>query len=155
MSAWTARLPIARENCWDGGAGIFPPRVQFTNCVLRNDALRPGTCPFPEHTVLFSAILNAGYKAPFSLLVISREEKRKLIEANQVLVKNLEKILASRVPIFTVSTYLPVGLPSHSLTSRERHEQSPVRLRRRKVWSRTPLRHRAWQEFASLRRHAQ
>ena len=109
---------------------MFPRRVQFTNCVLRNDALRPGTCPFPEHTVLFRTILNAGYKAPFSLLVISREEKGKLIETIQVLVKNLEKILASLVPIFTVCTCLTVGLPSHSLTSRERHEQSPVRLRR-------------------------
>src|ERR1700730_7222603 len=156
MSAWTARLPIARQNCWHGGrAGIFPPRVQFTNCFLRNDALRPGTCPFPEHTVLFSTILNTGYKAPFSLLVISREEKRKLIEITYILVKNPEKILVSRVPTFTASRYLTVGLPSRFLTSRERHEQSPVRLRRRKVWPRTPQRHRAWREFASRRRHAQ
>src|SRR6266850_7166609 len=128
MSAWTARLPIARENCWDGGrAGIFPPRVQFTNCVLRNDALRPGTCPFPKHAVLLSTILNAGYNAPFCLLVISRKEKRQLIKAIQILVKNLEKILSSRVPVFAASGYLTMGLPSHFLTSRERHEAPLVR----------------------------
>ena len=32
------------------------------------------------------------YKAPFCLLVISRKEKRKLIEAIQILVKNLAEI---------------------------------------------------------------
>jgi hypothetical protein len=109
-------------------------RVQFTNCVFHNHALRPSTGPFPKHAVLFSAILKAGYKAPFSLLVISRKEKQQLIKAIHILVKNLEKLLASRVPLFTVSTDLSVGLLSHFLTSRERHEPPLARIIHEK-WS--------------------
>src|SRR5260370_3271424 len=156
MSDRTARLRIVRENSWERGrSGMAPARVQVTNCVFHNDALRPATCPFPKHPVLFNTILNTGDKAPFSLLVISRKEKGKLIQTIQILVKNLEKILASRVPTFTVSTYLSVGLLSHFLTSAQPHAQSLDRLCRRQVWSRTPLRHHAWQESASWRRHAQ
>src|SRR6267378_5350301 len=132
MSDWTAWLPIAREDSWEdrGRIGMVPSRLQFTNSLFHNHALRPGACPFPKHPVLFNAILNAGYKAPFSLLVISRKEKRQLIKAIHILVKNLEKLLASRVPLFTVSTDLSVGLLSHFLTSRERHEPPLARLRR-------------------------
>src|SRR5690242_8365657 len=156
MSDWTLRLPIARDNCWDGGrTGMCPARAQFANCVLRNDALHPGTCPFPKHAVLFNTILNSGDNAPFCLLVISRKEKRQLIKAIQILVTNLAKLLSSRVAIFTASEYLTVGLRGHFLTSRELHGQSPVRLRRRRVWSRTPQRLHEGRQFASLRRHAQ
>src|ERR1700758_288423 len=101
---------------------MAPSRVQFTNCVFHNHALRPGARPFPKHPVLFSAILNAGYKAPLCLLVISRKKKRQLIEGIHILVKNLEKLPASCVPLFTVSTDLSVCSLSHFLTSRERHE---------------------------------
>jgi hypothetical protein len=79
-------------------------RLQFTNCVFDNHALRPDACPFPKHSVLFSAILNTGYETPLSLLAISRKKKRELIKTMHVLIKNLEEILASRVPIFTIST---------------------------------------------------
>jgi hypothetical protein len=82
---------------------MAPSRVQFTNCLSHNHALRPGACPFPKHPVLFSAIINAGYKAALCLLVISREKKRQLIKAIHILVKNLEKLRASRVLLFTVS----------------------------------------------------
>jgi hypothetical protein len=112
---------------------MAPSRMQLTNCVFHNHALRPGTGPFPKHPALCSAILNAGYKAPFCLLVISRKEKRQLIKAIHILVKNIAKLLASRVQLFTVSTDLSVGLLSHFLTSQERHEPPVVRLRREKV----------------------
>src|SRR5947209_16077134 len=108
---------------------MAPSRMKFTNCLFHNHALRPGTGPFPKHPVLFSAIVNAGYKAPFSLLVISRKEKRQLIKAIHILVKNLQKLFVSRVPLFTVSTDLSVGLLSHFLTSQERHELPLVRRR--------------------------
>src|SRR5260370_9240557 len=127
---------------------MAPARVQVTNCVFHNDALRPATCPFPKHPVLFNTRHNPGDKAPFSLLVISRKEKGKLIQTIQILVKNLEKILASRVPTFTVSTYLSVGLLSHFLPSGQRPAQSLVRLSRQKVWSTPPLRHHACQKSA-------
>src|SRR6266853_3950320 len=137
-----------RENRWKRGRiGIAPSRVQFTNCLSHNPALRPGACPYPKHPVLFSTIVNAGYKAAFCLLVISREEKRQLIKAIHILVKNLEKLLASRVLLFTVSR-LSVGLLSHFLTSRERHEPPPARLHLQKVWSRTPLPPHTWHESA-------
>src|SRR5258708_10191614 len=97
---------------------MAPSRVKFTNCLFHNHALRPGACEFTKHPVFFNAILNAGYKAPFCRLVISRQEKRQLIKAIHILVKNLEKLLASRVPLFTVSTDLSVGLLSHFLASR-------------------------------------
>src|SRR5216683_5614276 len=128
----TARLLILREDSSKdrGRIRIVPSRVKFTNCVCHNHALRPGACPFPKHLVIFSAIVNAGYKAPFSLAVISGKQKRQLIKAIHILVKNLEKLLASRVPLFTVSTNLSVGLLSHFLTSRERHEPPLARLRR-------------------------
>src|SRR5258708_39085415 len=110
---------IAGKDNWEHHERLrmAPSRVKFTNCLFHNHALRPGACPFPKHPVLFNAILNAGYKAPFSLLVISRKKKRQLIKAIHILVKNLEKLLASRVSLFTVSTDLSVGLLSHFLTS--------------------------------------
>jgi hypothetical protein len=50
-------------------------------------------------------MVNTGHEAPLSLLVISRKKKRELIETRHVLIKNLEEILASRVPIFKISTH--------------------------------------------------
>jgi hypothetical protein len=117
MSGWTAQLPIVRESSWDDRRriGMFLSQVQFTNCVLHNDALRPDACPFPKHPVLSSAIVNAGYTASFCLLVISRKEKQQLIKTIDFLFKNLEEILASRVLTFTTSTHLTAGLLSHFL----------------------------------------
>src|SRR5580658_1567476 len=121
MSSWTARHLISKR--WQRGRiiGSARSRLEFTNCVFHDNALRPGACEFPEHPVLISTVLNTGYKTPFRLLVICREEKRKLIKTIQVLVKNLAKIFASRVLIFTVSRYLSVSLLSHSSTSRFEH----------------------------------
>jgi hypothetical protein len=62
---------------------------------------------------------NTGYKTRFSLLVISRKEKRKLIKGIQVLVENPEKILVSRVLIFSAFRYSSAGLSSHLSTSRD------------------------------------
>src|SRR5580700_5525469 len=118
MSAWTARLLISKR--WQRGRiGPARPRLELTNCVFHDNALRPRACPFPEHPVLIGTVLNTGYKTPFRLLVICREQKRKLIKTIQVLVKNLAKVFACCVPIFTVSKYLSVSLLSHSSTSRD------------------------------------
>src|SRR5579864_1179919 len=114
MSTWTAQLLIVSENSWDRGrTGIFPSRGEFTNCVLRDKTSRPDSCPLPKHAVLFSTIVHSGYKALFRLLVISCKKKRKLIETIHIPVKNIEKILASRIGSFTVSICLGVSLVSH------------------------------------------
>src|SRR5580692_9754735 len=130
-------------------------RLEFTNCILHNHTLRPDACPFPKHPVLFSAILNTGYKAPFSLLVISHKKKRELIKTMHILIKYLEKIPASRIPIFTISTHCTVGLLTHFPTSRERCERFPKGLRRRTVCSRIPPPPDAWHGSASQHHHAQ
>src|SRR5580692_5261273 len=115
MSGWTAGLLIS--NRWQRGRiRAARPRLKFTNCVFHDNALRPGARPFPEHPVLMSTVLNTGCKTPFRLLVICREQERKLIKTIQVLVKDLAKILASRVLIFTISKYLSVRLLSHFST---------------------------------------
>src|SRR5690349_15272733 len=93
-------------------------RVQFTNCVFHNHALRPGACPFPEHPALFNAILKTGHKAPFCRLVISRKEKSELIKTMQIFLKNSSEVLAVREPRFSVFT---VNLLKHFFTYRERH----------------------------------
>src|ERR1700719_1324758 len=117
MYGWTARLLTKR---WQRGRiGAARVRFELTNCVFHDNALRPRACPFPEHPALISTVLNTGYKTPFRLLVICREQERKLIKAIHILVKNLAKIFASRVLIFTVSKYLSVSLLSHSSTSRD------------------------------------
>src|SRR5260370_18230976 len=123
MSDRTARLLIVRENSWERGrSGMARSRGQFTNCVFHNDALRPGTYPFSKRAVLFSTILNARYEAPFSLLVISRKEKGNLIKPIQILVKNLDKILPPRDPLFVVLSDLGEVLLSPLLTSFELYE---------------------------------
>src|SRR5579863_1372644 len=154
MSDWAFFL--RESSCRQGGrVGMSWSRLEFADCILHNHALRPDTCPFPKHPVLFSAILNTGYKAPFSLLVISHKKKRELIETMHILIKYLEKIPASRVPIFTISTHCTVDLLTHFPTSRERRERFPKGLRRRTVCSRIPLRHHEWHESAFRRHHAQ
>ena len=95
-------------------------RVQLMNCGFDNHALRPGACPLPKHPVLFNAVLNTRCKASFCLLLISRKKERELIKTMHIFVKDLEEILASRVPTFTVSARSTMGLLSHFSTYRER-----------------------------------
>ena len=86
--------------------------MALTNCVFDDNALRPGTCPLPKHAVLFNTILNTGYQALFCLFVISAKQKRKL-KSIHILVKNLDKVLASREWIWLVSANLMAGLLPH------------------------------------------
>src|SRR5258708_40256629 len=105
-------------------------RMQFTNCVFHDHALRPRSCPFPEHSALLNAILKAGDKAPFCLLVICRKKESELIETTQILLKNSLKILAARVPGFSVFT---AGLLKHFFSYRELHVRSPATRHRQKA----------------------
>jgi hypothetical protein len=69
--------------------------------------------------ILISTVLNTGYKTSFCLLLICREQERKLIKTIQVLIENLAKILASRVLIFGVSKNLSLSSLGHFLTPRD------------------------------------
>src|SRR5258707_1146137 len=92
-------------------------RVQFANGVFHDHALRPGACPFSEHPAFLNAILKAGDKAPFCLLVIFRKKKSELIETLQIFLKNSSEILAARVSGFSVCTGDPL---KHFFSYRER-----------------------------------
>src|SRR4029077_5202804 len=109
MSAWTARLLISKRR-QRGRIGSARPRLELTNCVFHDNALRPRACPLPEHPVLIRTVLNTGYKTPFRLLEICREQEQKLIKTIEILVKNLVEVFTSREYIFTVCRYLGSGL---------------------------------------------
>src|SRR4029077_19152499 len=121
--------------------GMARLRVQFTNCIFHDHALRPRARPLPEHPALLNAILETGDKAPFCLLLISRKKKSELIETMQIFRKHSSEILAARVPSFSV---FAVGLLKHFFAYRELHVRSPAILHRRTVCSRTALLLRAW-----------
>src|ERR1700739_1873039 len=127
-------------------------RVQFTNCVFHDHALRPSARPFPEHPALLNAILKTSDKATFCLLGISRKKKGELIETIEILLKDSPEILAARVSGCGVFT---VGLLRHFFTYRERRVRSPAIQRHQMVYSGIQLHLRAWQGSASRRRHAQ
>jgi hypothetical protein len=102
MSGWIAPPDFeemaAKTNLIVVGRG-FSSRIAFST-TTRFVQARANSLNTP-FSLAQSSILAT--QTPFRLLVICREQERKLIKTIQILVKNLAKIFGSRVLIFTVS----------------------------------------------------
>src|SRR5438309_4962325 len=93
-------------------------RLQLTNRILDYYSLRPRTCPFTKYVVFPDTIFKANYEASLRLCGIAREQKRKLIELLQILIKDCVKVLVTRVYIRFFLGSLHLGLFNHFLVSK-------------------------------------
>src|SRR5437660_11643859 len=92
-------------------------RLQLTNRILDYYSLRPRTGPFTKYAVFTDTIFKANYEASLGLCGSTREQKRKLIELLQILIKDCVKVLVTRVYIRFFLVTLHLGLCTHFLLS--------------------------------------
>lgn len=113
MSIWTIWTLIDAGDDCSGREGVrhVGSRLQFTNCILDYYSLRPGTCPFAKNAVTGHTVFKTSDKASFGCPVVVCEQKGKLIQLVDTLIKDCVKILVSGV--WTCFALLKGGRFSH------------------------------------------
>jgi hypothetical protein len=81
--------------------------------MATNRAFRPRQSPIPEYVVRSVTVFKAREKASLGLLVISGQQKRKLIKTMKLFTEDSAKVVTRRISTGVSFVYLILCEPSH------------------------------------------